>query len=158
MARLASLPYIKAVIDEALRIYPPLSADLRREISSEGAALSGHFLPGGTIVSVYSLAASQSAANFAQPRCFVPERWLHADERPEWTKGDHLDACQPFSVGPRNCIGMSLAYAETKLILARLLWRFDIELLNDGFEIERQKVYIMWEKPPLMVRLRRRLS
>lgn len=153
IAGLGSLLYIMAVIDEALRIYPPLSGDLRRKIPPGGAGLSGHFLLGGTIFSVYALAASQSAANFAQPRRFVPERWLHADERPEWTKGDHLDACQPFLVGPRNCVGMSLAYAETKLILARLLYRFDMELLDDEFDIERQRVYIMWEKPPLMVQV-----
>ncbi|KAF2464019.1 cytochrome P450 4F3 omega-hydroxylase [Lindgomyces ingoldianus] len=158
MARLANLPYIRAVVDEALRMYPPLSGDLRREVPPEGAAICGHFIPGGTIISVYALAANENAHNFAQPHRFTPERWLKSEERPEWTKNDHLDACQPFSVGPRNCIGMSLAYAETKLILARLLWRFDLELMDDAFEIEKQKVYIMWEKPPLMVRLRRRPS
>lgn len=156
MTRLAGLPYIKAVIDEALRMYPPLSGDLRREVPSEGAVICGHFIPGGTIISVYALAAYDSAKNFAQPYRFTPERWLTMDKRPEWTKNDHLEVCQPFSVGPRNCIGMSLAYAETKLILARLLFRFNLELMDDAFEIENQRVYIMWEKPPLRVRLSRR--
>ncbi|KAK4446904.1 cytochrome P450 4F3 omega-hydroxylase [Podospora aff. communis PSN243] len=159
MARLASLPYIRAVIDEALRLYPPLSGDLRREVPPEGAVVCGHFLPGGTIISVYALAANLLESNFAQPTRFTPERWLpevSEEGKPTWASEDRLEACQPFSVGPRNCIGMSLAYAEAKLILARLLFRFDVELLDDGFEIEKQKVYIMWEKPPLNVRLRKR--
>lgn len=180
MPRLASLPYVRAVVDEALRIYPPLSGDLRREVPAGGAVVCGRPLPGGTIISVYALAANSLASNFAQPQRFAPERWLlpvpegkgkgqghqgqgregegegEGEGRPEWASGDHLEACQPFSVGPRNCVGMSLAYAEAKLILARLLFRFDLELLDDAFEIEKQRVYIMWEKPPLRVRLTRR--
>lgn len=157
MTRLAGLPYIRAVIDEALRLCPPIPGDLRREVPPEGAVVCGHYVPGGTIISVYSLAANHNARNFAQPKQFTPERWLTTDEQPEWTKGDHFDVCQPFSVGPRNCIGMSLAYAETKLILARLLFRFDLELMNNDFDIEKQRVYIMWEKPALIVRVSRRL-
>jgi cytochrome P450 len=156
MTSLAGLPYIKAVIDETLRMYPPISSDLRRRVPPEGFTICDHFIPGGTIVSVYALAASCNVNNFSRPFEFTPERWLTNDERPEWTKRDHLDASQPFSVGPRNCIGMNLAYVETKLILARLVYRYDLELLDDRFEIEKQRVFIMWEKPGLNVRLRRR--
>jgi cytochrome P450 len=156
MARLAGLPYIKAVIDEALRMYPPLSADLRRAVPPEGATICDHFIPGGTIVSVYALAAYDNINNFAQPYRFTPERWLTTDERPEWAENDHLEVCQPFSVGSRNCIGMNLAYAETKLILARLVFRFNLELMDDAFEIEKQRVFLMREKPPLRVRLSHR--
>ncbi|KAK0701956.1 cytochrome P450 4F3 omega-hydroxylase [Lasiosphaeria miniovina] len=156
MAPLAGLPYLRAVVDEALRLYPPISGELKRAVPPEGAVVGGTALPGGTVVSVYALAASYDARNFAQPARFAPERWLAAAERPDWARDDRLEACQPFSVGPRNCIGMNLAYAETKLILARLLWRFDFDLLDDGFDIERQKVYVMWQKPPLPVRLHKR--
>ncbi|KAL2193148.1 cytochrome P450 [Corynascus similis CBS 632.67] len=156
MPRLAGLPYIRAVVDEALRMYPPISGELRRAVPPEGAVVCGHFIPGDTIISVYALASCDNASNFAQPKRFTPERWLTTDERPDWTRNDHLEASQPFSVGPRNCIGMGLAYAETKLILARLLFRFDLELLDDEFNIDNQKVYVMWQKPPLSVRLSRR--
>ena len=158
MARLASLPYVRAVIDETLRMYPPISGELRRAVPPEGAVVCGHFIPGGTIISVYALAACDNPSNFAQPKRFTPERWLTTDERPGWTRNDHLEASQPFSVGPRNCIGISLAYAETKLILARLLFRLNLELLDDEFDIEKQKVYVMWQKPALSVRLSRRTA
>ena len=156
LIRVSSLPYIRAVLDEALRMYPPISGELRRQVPRGGAVVSGQFITGGTIISVYAKAACDNPTNFAQPQRFTPERWLKTDERPDWAKNDHLDASQPFSVGPRNCIGMNLAYAEMKLILARLLFRFDLELLDDRFNIENQKVYLMWQKPPLYIRLSRR--
>ncbi|KAI3317155.1 hypothetical protein HD806DRAFT_395530 [Xylariaceae sp. AK1471] len=41
-------------------------------------------------------------------------------------KGNQLDAMQPFSVGPRNCIGKNLAYAERRLIVTQVLYNFDL--------------------------------
>ena len=65
---------------------------------------------------------------------------------------------QPFSVGPRNCIGVNLAYAEIRLVLGRLLWNFDLQLpvqrgsLQDEVLIfERQKTYALWEREPCRV-------
>lgn len=60
----------------------------------------------------------------------------------------------PFSTGPRDCIGKNLAYAEIRLIMSRLLWNFDIELV-DGYEKwnENQRVFFVWQKGPLMVKL-----
>lgn len=52
-------------------------------------------------VSVQSIASSLSPDNFFEPKVLHPERWL-GDER---FKEDKLDASQPFSIGPRNCIG-----------------------------------------------------
>lgn len=62
---------------------------------------------------------------------------------------------QPFAVGPRNCIGRNLAYLEMRLILARLLWNFDVEASDGkgGPEWRGQKVFILWEKTPLEVNL-----
>lgn len=54
-----------------------------------------------TLVSVPQWAAHQSELNFSQPQEFIPERWLN-DER---FASDMRDVVNPFSVGPRNCIG-----------------------------------------------------
>lgn len=56
-----------------------------------------------TSVSVHQLAANISPTNFASPEEFVPDRWV--DCPPEAFKSDKLNAMNPFSVGPRNCIG-----------------------------------------------------
>ena len=106
-------------------------------------------------MNVYQLAAYSSSTNFSQPESFIPERWL-SDTDPDYpnsTASDHKDVFQPFSVGPKNCIGKQLAYAEMKLILSRFLWRFDFTLLDDDFSFEQQRVFIFREKPPLRLRL-----
>ena len=48
----------------------------------------------------------------------------------------------------------SLAYLEMRLIMARMLWNFDLELADQDFEWTKQKAYIVWEKEPLMVRVK----
>lgn len=132
-------------------------------------------------------ASYQSERNFRNPDQFVPERWL---DDPEYAH-DVRDILQPFSVGPRNCLGKkyvillpgsaslialqfyhrlaqvlcyiddqsksltsnSLAYAEMRLILARLLWNFDLELMPESRNWKDQKIYTLWEKGALNVKL-----
>lgn len=43
---------------------------------------------------------------------------------------------------------------ELRLVLARMLWNLDLELMDDGFEPERQEIYVLWSKPALNVRMR----
>ena len=94
--------------------------------------------------------------NFSQPERFMPERWLD-DARKEVGSEDKLDVVQPFSVGPRNCIGQHLAIAEIKLVLARMLWEFDMELDDETSESwPDQKAWMSWQQKPLYVRLRAR--
>ena len=65
---------------------------------------------------------------FDNPKEFRPERWLDEID----TKGAaglmSDDILRPFSLGPRNCIGKLLALAEAKLVTAKLVWNFDMEL------------------------------
>jgi cytochrome P450 len=98
------------------------------------------------------MSANKSPANFARPAEFLPERWLPSSPFPNDIKA----AFQPFSVGPRSCIGKILAYAEMRLILARLLWNFNLESpvpLSDSLDWTTQKIYMMVEKQPFYVRL-----
>lgn len=62
-------------------------------------------------------------------------------------------------MGPRNCIGKNLAWAEMKLILTNLLWNFDIELedgVKESWDPKVQKAFIFWHKPELRAKLRKR--
>ncbi|KAJ5977320.1 hypothetical protein N7501_000662 [Penicillium viridicatum] len=63
---------------------------------------------------------------------------------------------QPFSVGPRNCIGRNLAYVEMRLILARMVFNFDMELDQPEKDWMDQKVFALWDKPELMIKLKPR--
>ncbi|KAI1153547.1 cytochrome p450 monooxygenase [Nemania diffusa] len=140
------LSYMLACLNESFRLYPPVPIGLPRIVPKGGSTIAGHWVPQDAAVSVWQLAANYSARNFAQPTGFHPERFLRD---PEFSKDD-LSVVQPFSLGPRNCIGKNLAYAEMRLILARILYRFDIKPAP-GVEgwIEKQKVYSIWEKPAL---------
>lgn len=149
--RTQNLPYLSAVLNESLRIYPPLPQNLRRVVPQGGAMICGQWVPGGTAVSMNQWAAQHSPRNFKNPYQFVPERWTGDKEYAD----DDRHAWQPFSHGPRNCIGRNLAFMEMRLIMARLLWNFDLELMPDSEKWAQQKIYILWEKGPLNVRLRK---
>lgn len=97
----AELPYLGAVVQESLRLFPPGPAVFPRVVPAGGRTVCGHSVPEGVTVGVHQLSANRSARNFAQPGDFVPERWL---DDPRFDKDDKA-ACQPFSFGPRNCIG-----------------------------------------------------
>ncbi|KAK0105890.1 hypothetical protein ONS95_004403 [Cadophora gregata] len=151
---LNQIEFLTVCLEETFRIHPPVpQTGIPRITAPEGSFVDGHFVPGNTIVMVPQLPTYMSDANFADPRKFVPERWLKGDECPERYRGDNRKAMQPFSVGPRNCIGMNLAYFEIRLIVARMLWNFDFELMDDSRDWTDQKIYTMWEKKNLNVRL-----
>jgi len=95
------LPYLNAVIDEALRLYPPLMESPPRMVLND-CIIDGHFVPKGTVVGCSIYAMGRSKLNFKDAEQFKPERWLGA----EGYEGDIREASQPFSQGPRGCIGM----------------------------------------------------
>lgn len=100
MAKLARLPYLNAVLEEGLRIYPPSAFNQARIVPAQGAVICGEVVPGGTAVGVATWAASRAASNWTKPDEFVPERWLG-----EGFPGDDRRSMQPFILGPRVCLG-----------------------------------------------------
>jgi cytochrome P450 len=149
-ANVNNLKYESAVLEEALRIFPPVAGSQSRFVPPEGHVIAGRFVPGNSLVGVNQWSAYHSSSNFKDPYNFIPERWLGD---PKY-KDDKRKVLQPFSVGPRNCIGQNLAYAEVRVVLARILWNFDIELCEESQDwMERLEIYMLWKKQPLMVKL-----
>ncbi|KAI0860486.1 isotrichodermin C-15 hydroxylase [Xylaria cubensis] len=148
-----NLKYMLAILNEALRLYPPVTAGLVRNVPKGGAEIAGHFVPEGTYVEVQHWATNHSKDNWVNPWEFNPDRFLGTTEE-ALQAGNKLEALQAFNVGPRNCIGRNLAYAEMRIILARLIFDFDLKL-DPGSEnwIERQKAYTLWDRVPLGVYL-----
>ena len=105
------------------------------------------------------MSAYHSETNFYHARDFCPERWLPAAQtNPDSAFfHDRRDVFKPFSTGPRDCIGRNLAYHEMRLILAKVLWNFDLKLgsQSEGWA-ENQRTFALWEKPPLMAEIRSR--
>jgi cytochrome P450 len=150
----SQIEYFTACIEESFRICPPgPQGGVPRITGPGGSFIGGHFVPGNIIVTAPQLPTNMSGENFRDPERFVPERWLKDDGRPERYRGDDRKAMQPFSLGPRNCLGKNLAYVEIRLIFARMLWNFDFELVDDSHDWAAQKVFILWEKVPLNVKL-----
>ncbi|KAJ5566018.1 Cytochrome P450 [Penicillium sp. DV-2018c] len=143
------LKYTLAVLNEGLRMYPPAPYGFPRMVDGEGDWICGQWIPGGTAVGVPILAAHMSSRNFKNPESFIPERFMGDVEY----ESDNRHAVQAFSVGPRDCLGRNLAYAEMRLILARMIWNFDMELCADSREWIKQLSFVVWDKGSLNVKL-----
>lgn len=150
MPALATLEWLNACLEEALRVYPPVPSGLPRITPAQGAVVCGREIPGGTVVSLAHYAAYHSPSNFKNPDSFLPERWLPGAEE---FGGDNKHVLQPFSFGPRNCLGKNLAYHEMRLVLATILWNFDLRLCEESDNWTMQDSYLLWEKHPLLVEL-----
>ncbi|KAK1147973.1 hypothetical protein N8T08_000489 [Aspergillus melleus] len=139
-------PYMMACLNEAFRMYPPVPGDLQR-MTLGPSVIAGYEVPAKTKVSVHQSSAYLSPSNFHNPTHFIPERWLPSV---------NTDPSSPFYADqrdPRNCIGKNLAYNEMRVILARVLWNFDLELQPESLDWKDQKSFILWEKLPLMCKL-----
>ncbi|KAJ5531630.1 hypothetical protein N7527_005023 [Penicillium freii] len=151
MRALEHMPYLNACIEEGLRIYPPVPVGLPRITPDEGLLVCGEHVPGKTALSVHQWATYRNPQNFRLPNQFIPERWIG-----DGFATDDKAAFQPFSFGPRNCIGKNLAYHEMRLILAKVLYNFELSLLPGSIGWEKQKTFLLWEKNDLMVQLKAR--
>ncbi|KAH6645040.1 cytochrome P450 [Truncatella angustata] len=145
------LSYMLACLNEALRCYPPVAWALPRSVPKGGGLIAGQHIPENTIVGIWQWAMFRSPTLFYEPDEFHPERFLRKDPR---FVNDKLDAVQPFILGPRNCIGQNIAYAEMRLILAKLIWNFDFHIADDSRDfLKAQKIYLLWDKPRLNIHL-----
>lgn len=128
------LPYLRACLDEALRITPPTSQGLTRETPAEGMDVAGEYIPGGTSVAVSAYIAHRDPVVFPEPEQYIPDRWLGEAGK---ELGPYFLA---FSAGARGCIGRNIAYLEQTVLLASMLHRYKFELAQPGFE----PVYHEW--------------
>ncbi|KAK2040847.1 cytochrome P450 [Colletotrichum somersetense] len=147
------LEYLNAVIEETMRMYPPASSLTPRV--SPGAEIEGYWLPRGLRIHVYSRATYRNPLNFTDPDSFHPERWLspnHPRYNPRFAH-DRREVFKPFSAGNRDCIGKNLAYAEMRLTISKLVYRFDIELLPGQDDwLDSQRTTLVMLKPALNAR------
>lgn len=152
VASASKLPYLHAVIQEALRLHPAQPISVTRLVDRPGVTVSDYQIPVGTRVGIPQKTACHLPSNFVEPQAFFPERWLK-DAGPKFD-ADVKAASEPFLVGPRNCLGKSLAWAEMNLILAKVVWKFDLELSEKTKEDwSDQKIWLMHEGAPLYVKI-----
>ncbi|KAJ5564005.1 hypothetical protein N7513_000247 [Penicillium frequentans] len=154
---LKSLPYLDAVLNEGMRLCPTIPDGMRRNVPVGGATIAGQVVPGGMVVSIPPFATYRSSRNFTHAEEFAPERWLGEDVQSSKFQGDSKTAFNPFSLGAHNCPGQNLAWLELRIILVRLLWRYNLSI-PPGVELpqwEDQGIWWFWDKQPTMVRFQK---
>lgn len=127
-AEVRYLPYLKACIDEGLRLLPPSATTTPRYTPPTGQDIMGHWIPGNTEVLCPTYSLHRNPAVFSNPDSFEPERWLSDD-----AKGLHTSFI-PFSAGPRACIGRNITYMEQQMLIASLVHRYSFELVSRDFK------------------------
>ena len=153
-ADLSKLPFLRATFQEAMRMHPPVPLSPPRVIDRPGAHVCGVPFPAGYRAGVAAKTGYLLPSKWTDSDSFLPERWL--SDAPARYSADDRDFMQPFNVGPRNCLGKNLAWAEMNLIFAKTVLSFDMEWSERNKEVGEwtdQKTYMLNEKKPLYVKL-----
>ncbi|KAI1424304.1 benzoate 4-monooxygenase cytochrome P450 [Xylaria sp. FL1777] len=126
--KLQSCTYLRACIDEGIRLTPSGPCETPREVLRGGLQIKGEFYPAGTIVGTAPWPNSRNAEVYGDAETFRPERWV-IDEAAGVTKESFARAkagFHPFLSGPGNCVGQNLAMAEMQIMIARVLYQLDV--------------------------------
>jgi cytochrome P450 len=124
---------LRAVFEEALRLYPPAAMLARQAIADD--ELAGVRIPAGAVITVSPYVLHRRRGLWDQPDAFDPSRFLGE-------RRDQIDrfAYIPFGAGPRVCIGMAFAMQEGIVLLAHFLRAFRFELVANHQVMPIQRV------------------
>jgi cytochrome P450 len=118
---IANLPYLNAICQETLRIYP-VAPTTGIRILREPMTINDYDFPKGTVLFPSIYLVHHTEALYPEPKSFKPERFLDRQFSPY----EFL----PFGGGHRSCIGMAFAMMEMKLVLATVLQRWQLEVVS----------------------------
>lgn len=124
--------YLRACMDEAMRLSPPAPTNIPRVVGQGGIKVVNEYLPENVYVGVPNFSIFRDEHSFAKSHDYIPERWIPdpAHGVSEENVKQAQQAFQPFSLGPRHCIGKHLAMKEVSFILANMLWLFEVERME----------------------------
>jgi cytochrome P450 len=126
--KLLGCEYLRACIDEGMRLTPSGPCELPREVLRGGILIKGEYCPEGTIVATVPWVSSRNSNMFGDAEVFRPERWI-VDESAGVTKetvARMRAGFHPFLTGPGSCVGKNLAMTEIMITVARTLHRLDV--------------------------------
>ncbi len=141
------LRYLQCVIDETLRLYPPIHLGTRRILSD--LQFQGYDLPEGKRANYSIYLTHRNPEHWPDPSVFSPDRFLPENER-----GRQPYTYLPFGGGPRNCLGAAFAQVEAKIVIARLLQTFDFT--PDPAQVHVYMGATLEPRPGVMMTIKRR--
>jgi len=121
-ADLPRLPYLKQVVQESMRLYPPVWGISRR--AEQDAEFGGYRIPKDAYVVILPYTLHRHPDWWQEPERFDPARFSATR-----SEGRHSYAYIPFSAGSRACIGIGMSMLEVQLVLAQLLPQFKVRTL-----------------------------
>ncbi len=147
-AAFAQLAYLKAVVQESLRMHPIVTEVLR--LLARPMQLGDYSLPAGMAIAPCTVLAHYNPQVFPEPDQFRPERFLEKSYSPfEY---------MPFGGGHRRCIGAAFATFEMAIVLGTLLKRFEFELLEPKPVVQRRRNVTLGPSTGVRMRLVRQRS
>jgi cytochrome P450 len=117
-----------------MRLSPPIGGLLPREVLRGGLTVDGEYLPEGVEVGVPHYAIHHNEMYYPEPFLFKPERWIVTESTSPKLGGTEASvaitrsAFCAFGVGRTSCVGKLLAYQEMSILLARIIWLYDLRL------------------------------
>jgi cytochrome P450 len=147
-ADLPKLSYTRMVISEAMRLYPPNRSVGRQALND--CEIADYHVPAGTQLLMSQWVVHRDPRYFDCPEEFKPERWTtdFAKQLPKF-------AYFPFGGGARTCIGKDFALMEAMLVIASILQKFRLELVNEQ-RVEPRPVVLLRPASQIKIRLKRR--
>lgn len=153
-------PYLNGIINESMRLYPPVATGLQK-VNSQGPTVielhSGEkiIVPKDVVITVPTLTMQRDPRNFSPlPDAFRPERWVHPEKEERFERKAFI----PFSAGTTVCVGRQLAYQELRVVVANLVRRFDMVPTDDfdakAFEDGVRDNFVSYRLKKLSVKLR----
>ncbi len=147
-AHFAKLEKVKAVIQESMRLYPPVWSLGREAIQAD--TLGKYDIPAGATVLVSPYVIQRRADVWPDPEVFRPERFMGGAERDTYSYF-------PFSGGPRFCLGERLGMMEMQIVFIQMLQRYEITLAAP-WEPKREPLISLRPKTEIPLRLKRRMK
>jgi cytochrome P450 family 12 len=138
-----NMPYLRAVVKEGLRFFPPVIGNLRR--ADQDLVLSGYRIPKGTEVIMSQMLTYMDENQFPKPEKFMPERWIKTNKDPECPLAKdsaHAFAFLPFGFGARMCIGRRFAELEIEALISRIIQNYKVEWNYGGMKVKSVMVNV----------------
>lgn len=133
--RVKHLPYLRACLDESMRLTPPNTMNVPRLTPEEGMQIMGEWIPGNTTVHSPPYAMHRNETVFPEPSAYRPERWLAENAK------DLQPYFLTFSAGARSCIGRNITYLEQTVVLASLIHRYEFALLDSDWVLQQREAF-----------------